>query len=79
MPFNKIFVKLLQLPVGRESIEHYRLTQKSPVFSHDELICKIVAKPDDLDLTVLVMASKDAETMFSVEEQLRHSVKCNVS
>lgn len=55
------------------------MTQKSPVFSHDELICKIVAKPDDLDLTVLVMASKDAETMFSVEEQLRHSVKCNVS
>jgi histone demethylase JARID1 len=34
----------------------------------------MIAQPEDLELTVLVMAAKDASNMYSMEEQLRHSV-----
>ena len=50
------------------------MTQKSPVFSHDELICKMIAKPGDLELSVLIMAAKDSTKMLSIEEQLRYNV-----
>jgi histone demethylase JARID1 len=34
----------------------------------------MIAQPEDLELTVLVMAAKDASNMYSMEEQLRHGV-----
>lgn len=67
------------MPFGRDSIDHYRITQKSPVFSHDELICKMAAAPEELDLSVLIMAAKDASNMLAIEERLRYSLKNAVS
>ena len=63
-----------QLPVGRESIEHYRLQHHSPVFSHDELLCKMVAQPNHLELCLLVAASEDCLTMVNSEKKLRNAL-----
>ena len=60
--------------MGRESIEHYRLQHHSPVFSHDELLCKMVAQPDHLELCLLMMASEDCLTMVNSEKKLRSAV-----
>ena len=50
-----------------------------PVFCHDELICKMVARSNDLDLSVLVKAAQDAMTMLATEEKLRKAVVLAVS
>lgn len=63
------------LPVGRQSVHHYRLTQKHPVFCHDELVCKMIAQPDELDLSLLLVTTEDASTMLSDEEELRRNIK----
>ena len=63
----------VQLPVGRHSIDHYRTVHKSPVFSHDELICKMVATPNELELPILIVVAKDAAAMTATEEKLRRA------
>ena len=64
--------------MGRQSIEHYRSLSRTPVFSHDELLCKMVAQPDKLELCLLPMASEDAAKMASLEEQLRLELRKKV-
>ena len=49
------------------------------MFSHDELVCKMVAQPQDLDLSLLLMAAKDASAMIQDEDELRRHVKQMVS
>ena len=65
--------------MGRKSVCHYRETLKHPVFSHDELICKMVAQPNGLDLSLLLLAAKDADTMIQDEERLRRNLREIVS
>jgi len=40
------------------------------VFSHDELLCKMVAQPEHLELCLLVVASEDCLTMVNTEQKL---------
>ena len=32
--------------MGRHCIQHYREMARNPVFSHEELVCKMAADPD---------------------------------
>ena len=71
-----------QLPVGRESICHYRVMHRNPVFSHDELICKLIMQPDQLELYLLNSAMEDAKRMVKEETKLRSALNemvCAVS
>lgn len=34
----------------------------------------MIAKPNDLELSILIMVAKDSTKMLSIEEQLRYSV-----
>ncbi len=45
-----------------------------PVFSHDELLCKMMAQAEKLELSLLVATSKDACTMVRTEERLRREL-----
>ena len=45
------------------------------MFSHDELICKMVAQPQSLDLSLLLVAARDAATMLREEEELRRDTR----
>ncbi len=49
------------------------------MFSHDELICKMVAQPNSLDLSLLLVAAKDANTMVEDEEEIRKHIVNMVS
>uniref|UniRef100_A0A8C3NI35 [histone H3]-trimethyl-L-lysine(4) demethylase n=1 Tax=Geospiza parvula TaxID=87175 RepID=A0A8C3NI35_GEOPR len=47
------------LPVGRQCIEHYRRLRRYCVFSHEELICKMAASPEKLDLNLAAAVHKE--------------------
>ena len=64
----------LQLPIGRESINHYRSMRRNPVFSHDELVCKLILQPDELELCLLNSAMEDARRMVKEETVLRSAL-----
>ena len=58
-----------QLPVGRESINQYRSHCRIPVFSHDELVCKMMAQSERLEVCLLLSTCKDSAYMIDLEEQ----------
>ncbi|KFU83837.1 Lysine-specific demethylase 5B, partial [Chaetura pelagica] len=62
------------LPLGRQCVEHYRLLSRYCVFSHDEMICKMASKADDLDVVVASTVQKDMAIMIEEEKKLREKV-----
>ncbi|GAB1303303.1 Lysine-specific demethylase 5D [Apodemus speciosus] len=64
----------LQLPVGRQCIEHYRRLRRYCVFSHEELICKMAAFPEKLDLNLAVAVHKEMFIMVQEERRLRKTL-----
>ncbi len=50
-----------------------------PVFSHDELLCKMLAQSEKMELSVLVSTAEDACTMVRTEEKLRRELAQKVS
>jgi len=62
------------LPVGRECINHYRMMNRQCVFSHEELICKMAADPDHLDLNLAAATHQDMLIMVEREKQLRKAL-----
>ncbi|NWJ05228.1 KDM5B demethylase, partial [Crypturellus undulatus] len=62
------------LPLGRQCVEHYRLLHRYCVFSHDEMICKMASKADDLDVVVASTVQKDMAIMIEDEKMLRERV-----
>ncbi|KGL90315.1 Lysine-specific demethylase 5B, partial [Charadrius vociferus] len=62
------------LPLGRQCVEHYRLLNRYCVFSHDEMICKMASKADDLDVVVASTVQKDMAIMIEDEKRLREKV-----
>ncbi|KAM6044563.1 lysine-specific demethylase 5B isoform 2-T2 [Chlamydotis macqueenii] len=62
------------LPLGRQCVEHYRLLSRYCVFSHDEMICKMASKADDLDVVVASTVQKDMAVMIEEEKRLREKV-----
>lgn len=66
-----MILSLLQLPMGRLCIEYYRKLHRFCVFSHEELIAKMAANPDSLDLNLAAAVHKELLAMVEVESKLR--------
>ncbi|XP_058570965.1 lysine-specific demethylase 5D isoform X7 [Neofelis nebulosa] len=62
------------LPTGRQCIEHYRRLRRYCVFSHEELICKMAAFPEKLDLNLAVAVHKEMFIMVQEERRLRKAL-----
>ncbi|XP_007957146.1 lysine-specific demethylase 5D-like [Orycteropus afer afer] len=62
------------LPIGRQCIEHYRRLRRYCVFSHEELICKMAAFPEKLDLNLAVAVHKEMFIMVQEERRLRKAL-----
>ena len=65
--------------MGRESINHYRSMCRMPVFSHDELVCKMMAQPERLEVCLLQSTCKDASHMIQLEDTSYNMLKKKVS
>jgi histone demethylase JARID1 len=48
--------------------------RRNPVFSHDELICKLIMQPDQLELCLLNSTMEDAKRMVKEETKLRSAL-----
>ncbi|XP_076469736.1 lysine-specific demethylase 5A-like isoform X2 [Babylonia areolata] len=59
------------LPLGRLCIEHYRSLHRQCVFSHEELICKMAADPDSLELSLAAATHRDMVQIVDIEKKLR--------
>ncbi|XP_066436731.1 lysine-specific demethylase 5C isoform X5 [Eleutherodactylus coqui] len=62
------------LTAGRKCIEHYRRLRRYCVFSHEELICKMAACPERLDLTLAAAVHKEMLILVQEERRLRKSL-----
>ncbi|XP_068125459.1 lysine-specific demethylase 5B [Hyperolius riggenbachi] len=63
------------LPLGRQCVEHYRLLNRYCVFSHDEMICKMANRADELDVVLASSVQKDLAAMIDEEKALREAVR----
>ncbi|XP_072408539.1 lysine-specific demethylase 5A isoform X1 [Chiloscyllium punctatum] len=61
------------LPIGRQCVSHYRRLHRYCVFSHEELICKMAADPEGLDVELAAAVYKEMVTMLEEETQLRNA------
>lgn len=77
-----IYVLLSQLPIGRQCVNHYRRLRRHCVFSHEELIFKMAADPECLDVGLAAAVCKEMTVMIEEESRLRDSavqmVSCSV-
>ncbi|XP_051824997.1 lysine-specific demethylase 5C-like isoform X10 [Antechinus flavipes] len=62
------------LPAGRQCIEHYRRLRRYCVFSHEELICKMAASPEKLDLNLAAAVHKEMFIIVQEERRLRKAL-----
>ncbi|XP_078063186.1 lysine-specific demethylase 5C-like [Mustelus asterias] len=62
------------LPAGRRCIEHYRWLRRYCVFSHEELICKMAACAEQLDLNLAAAVHKEMFIMVQEERKLRKAL-----
>ncbi|XP_046908239.2 lysine-specific demethylase 5B isoform X2 [Dermatophagoides farinae] len=62
------------LPTGRLSIAHYSAFHRYPVFSHDELICKMADGCKDLNTCLALATYDDLKEMIKNEMHLRHKI-----
>lgn len=63
------------LPIGRKCIDHYREMARNPVFSHEELVCKMAADPDGLDLDLAKAVYDEMLAVVEREAKRRHYLK----
>ncbi|GCB82033.1 hypothetical protein scyTo_0021508, partial [Scyliorhinus torazame] len=62
------------LPAGRRCIEHYRWLHRYCVFSHEELVCKMAACAERLDLNLAAAVHKEMFIMVQEERKLRKAL-----
>ncbi|KPM05996.1 lysine-specific demethylase 5A-like protein [Sarcoptes scabiei] len=62
------------LPIGRLSISHYSMFHRYPVFSHDELICKMADGCKDLSKRLALATLDDFKDMVKQEFRLRQKI-----
>lgn len=58
------------LPIGRTCVDHYSSLQRYPVFSHDELICKMASNAEELDIAIASATLEDMVRMLEREKSL---------
>jgi len=62
------------LPIGRVCVQHYALLHRFPVFSHDELVCKMATQTEALTPAIKAAVYHDLISMLHNERQLRLNV-----
>uniref|UniRef100_A0AAQ5Z887 [histone H3]-trimethyl-L-lysine(4) demethylase n=1 Tax=Amphiprion ocellaris TaxID=80972 RepID=A0AAQ5Z887_AMPOC len=67
------------LPMGRQCVAHYRRLHRYCVFSHDELLCKMAADPESLDVELAAAVFKEMGEMMDEETKLRQAIQEMVS
>uniref|UniRef100_A0AAQ5YER5 [histone H3]-trimethyl-L-lysine(4) demethylase n=1 Tax=Amphiprion ocellaris TaxID=80972 RepID=A0AAQ5YER5_AMPOC len=63
------------LPMGRQCVAHYRRLHRYCVFSHDELLCKMAADPESLDVELAAAVFKEMGEMMDEETKLRQAIQ----
>uniref|UniRef100_A0A8C7ZS58 [histone H3]-trimethyl-L-lysine(4) demethylase n=1 Tax=Oryzias sinensis TaxID=183150 RepID=A0A8C7ZS58_9TELE len=63
------------LPMGRQCVAHYRRLHRYCVFSHEELLCKMAADPESLDVELAAAVYKEMSDMMEEETKLRQAVQ----
>uniref|UniRef100_A0AAX7TQZ3 [histone H3]-trimethyl-L-lysine(4) demethylase n=1 Tax=Astatotilapia calliptera TaxID=8154 RepID=A0AAX7TQZ3_ASTCA len=63
------------LPMGRQCVAHYRRLHRYCVFSHEELLCKMAADPESLDVELAAAVYKEMQEMMDEETKLRQAVQ----
>jgi histone demethylase JARID1 len=58
------------LNTGRAAIEHYKQVKRYPVFSHDELVCKI-ASDDQIEVSTALMVHQELISLIDYERKYR--------
>ena len=72
-------VRVLQISIGRDCIEHYRSLRRQCVFSHEEIVCKMAALPETLDLGMAAAIHADLLVMVNSEKSVRRKLLERVS
>ncbi|KAK6176380.1 hypothetical protein SNE40_014678 [Patella caerulea] len=62
------------LNTGKACIEHYRQLGRQCVFSHEELVCKMAAEPNSLDLNLAAETHRNLLTIVDEERKLRKNL-----
>ncbi|MBN3317556.1 KDM5A demethylase, partial [Atractosteus spatula] len=63
------------LPMGRQCVAHYRRLQRYCVFSHEELLCKMAADPESLDVELAAAVFREMGETIEEETRLRQAVQ----
>lgn len=63
-----------QLPIGRVCVSHYSMLRRFCVFSHDELVCKMAADPERLDISLAASTYQDMLKMVETEREQRRKL-----
>ncbi|XP_034028924.1 lysine-specific demethylase 5B-B isoform X2 [Thalassophryne amazonica] len=67
--------KSINIPLGRQCVDHYRMLHRYNVFSHDEMVCNMASKADMLDVVLASAIHKDLVIMIQEEQELREKVQ----
>ncbi|KAL0962770.1 hypothetical protein UPYG_G00345120 [Umbra pygmaea] len=63
------------LPMGRQCVSHYRRLHRYCVFSHEELLCKMAADPESLDVELAAAVFREMGEMMEEETRLRQAIQ----
>uniref|UniRef100_A0A8C7K2B2 Lysine-specific demethylase 5A n=1 Tax=Oncorhynchus kisutch TaxID=8019 RepID=A0A8C7K2B2_ONCKI len=63
------------LPMGRQCVAHYRRLHRYCVFSHEELLCKMAADPESLDVELAAAVFREMGEMMEEETRLRQALQ----
>lgn len=61
--------------MGRQCVVHYRRLQRQCVFSHEELLCKMAADPESLDVELAAVVCRELAEVIEEERRLRQAVQ----
>lgn len=70
---------VLQIPVGRSCVSHYRELSRYCVFSHDEMVCNMASKAEAMDVDLAAVVQKEMNVIVEQEDKLREMIKKMVS
>uniref|UniRef100_A0A3T1CWC7 [histone H3]-trimethyl-L-lysine(4) demethylase n=1 Tax=Polyandrocarpa misakiensis TaxID=7723 RepID=A0A3T1CWC7_POLMI len=59
------------VPIGRQSVAHYRAVSRPCVFSHEEIMCKVANDPEQLDVQLAAAVYRDMIVMIKEETEAR--------